>query len=158
MRIRYRYHSLVFVTLMATGLTLAGCGGEEDETVAASERSAVEAPPPPLTPQPEPEPPPAPEPAEPAPVAADIDRAPIWVEGAEYGLVRGLDEGEYDAYGTSAVLEVQQALADRGLYQGPVDGVFGAATREAIGEFQRQSNIQVTGMPSPSTRRALGLD
>jgi peptidoglycan hydrolase-like protein with peptidoglycan-binding domain len=46
------------------------------------------------------------------------------------------------------VRDLQQALKDRGLYPGTVDGVSGPATQEAIRAFERQLNQPVTGEPS----------
>ncbi len=40
---------------------------------------------------------------------------------------------------------VQDSLARRGYYDGPVDGVVGSGTRSAIREFQRDNGLPVTG-------------
>ena len=40
---------------------------------------------------------------------------------------------------------VQSALARRGYYSGPVDGVIGSGTRSAIREFQNDNRLPVTG-------------
>src|SRR3989338_7900945 len=39
--------------------------------------------------------------------------------------------------------QIQQALKNAGLYQGPVDGKLGPASREAIREFQRTHSLTV---------------
>ena len=41
----------------------------------------------------------------------------------------------------STIREVQQALKDKGLDPGPVDGINGRATRAAVKKFQAQQNI-----------------
>lgn len=70
-------------------------------------------------------------------------------------LVTGLNGAPYEAYEPKVIREVQQALKDRGLYQGEVNGVLNEATKEAIGKFQQENGILVTGVPSPYTREAL---
>jgi peptidoglycan hydrolase-like protein with peptidoglycan-binding domain len=54
----------------------------------------------------------------------------------------------------SAALQV--ALAERGLYRGPVDGIAGPATTAAVRELQRRAGITVDGVAGPQTRAALG--
>lgn len=44
--------------------------------------------------------------------------------------------------------EIQRALMERGLYPGPVDGVNGPNTANAIRDFQRSANLTVNGQPS----------
>jgi peptidoglycan hydrolase-like protein with peptidoglycan-binding domain len=44
---------------------------------------------------------------------------------------------------------VQRGLADAGLYRGPIDGLFGPETREAISAFERLAGLPVTGRPTP---------
>ena len=48
----------------------------------------------------------------------------------------------------------------RGLnfYTGPVDGIWGAATQQAIERFQQGRGLQVNGQLNPATIAALGLD
>lgn len=50
---------------------------------------------------------------------------------------------------------VQEALSVLGYAPGPLDGVMGAKTRAAIGEFQLASGLQADGVPGPLTREAL---
>ena len=47
--------------------------------------------------------------------------------------------------GAAAIAEVQTALLGAGLYEGRVDGVFGARTRAAVEAYQRGQNLPVTG-------------
>jgi hypothetical protein len=58
-------------------------------------------------------------------------------------------------YGLSAA--VQTELARRGYYQGPIDGVIGPGSREAIRSFQQAEGLPVTGLIDPRLLRALKL-
>jgi peptidoglycan hydrolase-like protein with peptidoglycan-binding domain len=51
---------------------------------------------------------------------------------------------------------LQVALRAYGFYLGPIDGVSGRGTADAIRAFQRSSRLPVDGIPGRSTRRALG--
>lgn len=73
----------------------------------------------------------------------------------EYGLIKGLDGGLYQPYKPSVIRETQQALKEKGLYDGPVNGRFDEATMHAVGKFQKEHDILVSGVPSPYTRAAL---
>lgn len=56
--------------------------------------------------------------------------------------------GDKTMYMYEAILRrAQQMLAERGHYNGPADGNFGAATRQAFEKFQKENKIAVTGMP-----------
>jgi peptidoglycan hydrolase-like protein with peptidoglycan-binding domain len=70
-------------------------------------------------------------------------------------LIRGLDGGDYQPYAPSVIERVQQELQARNLYSGAIDGVLSQNTMEAIGQFQRENNLQVCGVPTPQTRRLL---
>jgi Putative peptidoglycan binding domain len=59
------------------------------------------------------------------------------------GGYRGGSYGERSA--VSVEVLVQSALARRGYYSGPVDGVIGSGTRSAIREFQNDNRLPVTG-------------
>ena len=72
--------------------------------------------------------------------------------------------GRLDSSGSTAmrgnmsnVKEVQQALKDKGYNPGPVDGVMGARTKEALKSFQSASNLQVTGTLNAETAEKLGV-
>ena len=47
--------------------------------------------------------------------------------------------------------DIQQALKNAGFYQGPVDGKFGAQTREAVKEFQRVHGLKDDGVVGKQT-------
>ena len=71
------------------------------------------------------------------------------------GLIIGLDGGLYEHYKASQIEKAQQHLRELELYFGPVDGYFGKPTMDAIGAFQKQNSLQVSGVPSPMTRKYL---
>ena len=53
------------------------------------------------------------------------------------------------------VKHAQQALKDQGLYKGPVDGVVGPQTRDAVAQYQRGHNLKPTAMLDDQTMRSL---
>lgn len=53
--------------------------------------------------------------------------------------------------------EIQQALADHGYFQGPVDGTWGADSTEALKRFQHDQNIADDGKIGSLSLIALGL-
>jgi hypothetical protein len=59
--------------------------------------------------------------------------------------------------GGADIREVQQVLIEKGFYHGPVDGVMGRATREALIAFQRQQGFAVTGRIDTRTMASLGI-
>jgi peptidoglycan hydrolase-like protein with peptidoglycan-binding domain len=50
--------------------------------------------------------------------------------------------------GRSLVRSIQERLADRGYYSGPIDGSLGSKTRAAIRAYQRVQRDPATGQPS----------
>lgn len=56
------------------------------------------------------------------------------------------------------ILQVQQALIQKGYDPGAADGLMGPRTRAAIREFQRAEGLSVTGSLNRETARALGLE
>lgn len=73
----------------------------------------------------------------------------------DHGLIEGLDGGLYQPYKPSVVRRTQEALKQKGLYAGEVDGVFDEATMRAVGDYQAQHGIVASGVPTPETRKAL---
>ncbi len=57
----------------------------------------------------------------------------------------------------STVQAAQAQLAQLGYYNGPVDGIFGPATRDAVARYQIAKQLNVTGSLSPDTLQSLGL-
>jgi len=71
------------------------------------------------------------------------------VEAAEANLAWG-STGQ-------AVMEVQQALNQKGFWCGEADGIFGPNTYNAVLRFQRAANLSADGIVGPQTKQALGL-
>jgi Putative peptidoglycan binding domain len=55
------------------------------------------------------------------------------------------------------VTAVQTQLSEQGYYGGPIDGLFGPTTRDAVARYQAQKNLTVTGSLTPDTLQSLGL-
>ena len=55
------------------------------------------------------------------------------------------------------VKSVQEALKNKGHDPGPIDGVMGARTQQALRSFQRAQNIQTSGQLDSGTASALGV-
>ena len=55
------------------------------------------------------------------------------------------------------VVNVQTQLARDGYYSGPVDGVLGPMTRQAIAAFQADHGLAVTSTVDEPTMATLGL-
>lgn len=56
------------------------------------------------------------------------------------------------------VKEVQRRLKQWGYYDGPVDGIYGAKTVEAVKRFQRKNGLTADGIAGKSTYQALGMN
>ncbi|MEO0352669.1 MAG: peptidoglycan-binding protein [Cyanobacteria bacterium P01_A01_bin.15] len=55
----------------------------------------------------------------------------------------------------TAVSRLQGRLAELNFYDGPVDGIFGPQTEQAVEQFQRQAGLKVDGIVGPATWLAL---
>jgi ABC-type Zn2+ transport system substrate-binding protein/surface adhesin len=68
-------------------------------------------------------------------------------------------DGYSDYYGFDyeSRIAVQQALAEMGYYNGPIDGVIGAGTRNAIARYQSDYGLAVTGNINNSLMQSLRL-
>ncbi|NER80806.1 MAG: hypothetical protein F6K42_14795 [Leptolyngbya sp. SIO1D8] len=53
------------------------------------------------------------------------------------------------------VQNLQSRLASLGYYSGPIDGIYGPATRRAVAEFQRASGLSDTGVIDQQTQQRL---
>ena len=62
-----------------------------------------------------------------------------------------------DSADSATVQAVQTQLLNLGYYNGPIDGVFGPSTRDAVAKFQIANQLSVTGSLSPDTLQSLGL-
>lgn len=58
---------------------------------------------------------------------------------------------------TISTRELQRALAVKGFYRGPIDGIYGTLTRNAVAAFQRQNGMTATGQVNADVVRALNL-
>ena len=56
------------------------------------------------------------------------------------------------------VKEIQEALKEKGNDPGQADGIMGPKTQQALREFQKKENLQVTGRVDQETAKALGVD
>ena len=67
--------------------------------------------------------------------------------------------GQYPARAASErlVRNVQQALQDKGIEIGPVDGIWGPRTSAGVREFQQSQNLDGTGQLNAPTLAALGI-
>jgi peptidoglycan hydrolase-like protein with peptidoglycan-binding domain len=59
--------------------------------------------------------------------------------------------------GNHDIKQVQEALKNQGHDPGPVDGVMGAKTQQALRDFQKSKNLTVTGRLDDATANALGV-
>jgi len=55
------------------------------------------------------------------------------------------------------VSAVQTDLTQKGYFNGPIDGIYGPATRDAVAKYQIAKGLNVTGSLSPDTLQSLGL-
>jgi N-acetylmuramoyl-L-alanine amidase len=55
------------------------------------------------------------------------------------------------------VIAVQKDLANLGYYQGSIDGIYGRNTRDAVGRYQTEHNLTVTGTLTSQTLQQLGI-
>jgi len=69
--------------------------------------------------------------------------------------VTGLNGAIYQAYKPSVVRDVQAALKVKFLYRADLNGQLDEATMQAIGEYQKANNLEVSGVPTPATRERL---
>ena len=84
---------------------------------------------------------------------------PYYTGYSDYGYVprtyayRGYWVAPADDLGAA----VQVALARRGYYRGPIDGILGSGSRRALRAFQSDEGLVVTGRVTASTLDALGI-
>ena len=58
---------------------------------------------------------------------------------------------------TGDVKKVQESLRDKGYDPGPIDGVMGSRTRQAIGQYQTAESLPSTGRLNQQTAGKLGV-
>ena len=69
----------------------------------------------------------------------------------------GLDMAAVPKLDSEGVRQVQQALHDKSFDPGPIDGVLGPQTKEAVRKFQDFYGIKATGEIDNQTLYALGV-
>jgi len=79
-----------------------------------------------------------------------------------YGYADDYDYSDYSPvydyrYWSGLATAVQTQLASRGYYHGPIDGVIGPESREAIQAFQKSRGLAASGLIDPSLLKALNL-
>jgi hypothetical protein len=80
-----------------------------------------------------------------------------------YGYYTGVQPDDNTAADNAApaadptVQATQERLAQLGYYNGPVDGIFGPTTRDALAKYQIDNQLDVTGSLSPDTLQSLGV-
>jgi peptidoglycan hydrolase-like protein with peptidoglycan-binding domain len=67
-----------------------------------------------------------------------------------------LDMNEVPTLSPQWILRVQQALQRKGFNPGPIDGVFGPMTRDAVRDYQDRFGMPATGELDNQTLYALG--
>ena len=95
--------------------------------------------------------PPVPE-APPLPFPA----APVVTAAASAVVDDELQEAAVPSLTVEGIRQVQQALAKKGFDPGPIDGVLGPQTEQALRKFQDYYGIKVTGRIDNQTLYALG--
>lgn len=88
--------------------------------------------------------------------APSAETAPIFTPPPRPKSAEPADRGEKRAAGDPVVLEVQDILANLKLYEGPVDGIAGPQTRDAIRHYQRVVGLEQSGAIDDRLLRHLG--
>jgi lipid-binding SYLF domain-containing protein len=66
-------------------------------------------------------------------------------------------QGSKPPLSQSRVKAAQESLRDKGYYAGPIDGIVGPKTRNAIREYQKAENLPVNGRLNSETAAKLGI-
>jgi peptidoglycan hydrolase-like protein with peptidoglycan-binding domain len=81
--------------------------------------------------------------------------------GATGAAGQGANENPSGSAGMAAssddIRKLQQALRDKGLDPGPINGVMGPKTQEAVRAFQQRQGLNATGRLDAQTQSALGM-
>ena len=144
------------VLLLSAGL-LFGCKPIFEKKPIPKDGAAAAAPaaPEPAAPAAPPPPPAPPAPAEPVTSLEEVTSIESLGSSSAAPVI---DDGDDVVTVTPAIMrKVQQALVNAGFNPGPVDGVSGAKTVNAIESFQKQNDIPA-GKITKKTLRALGVD
>jgi peptidoglycan hydrolase-like protein with peptidoglycan-binding domain len=60
--------------------------------------------------------------------------------------------------GQQDIQQAQEALKNQGHDPGPIDGIMGPQTRQALREFQSSNGLKQTGMLDSETKQKLNID
>lgn len=91
-----------------------------------------------------------------APTTPDGTGRTAWATGFAGQLLRGLDGELYRPYLPATIKRVQSELKQRGLYEGPLNGILDRPTMQSIYAFQQANPyLQRCGVPTPMTRKLL---
>ena len=148
----------LMLSSVVAALLALGCQGppeqvEKAEPMPAAEPEPAEKKPTPEEPKEESEPEGS---AQAAPARREgLSTQNMWAPGKQGKLLLGLDGGLYEPYRVRVIEEVQKALKAQGLYAGEVHRYLNEETMKALGEFQKQNQLKVSGVPTPRTRKAL---
>lgn len=76
-----------------------------------------------------------------------------------YMATKGIQKGYVLQQGDKGleVQNLQQALADAGIYAGPIDGFYDADVTAAVSAWQGQNSLSTDGVAGPQTQNSLGL-
>jgi hypothetical protein len=69
----------------------------------------------------------------------------------------GQQKAQAQAQSPELVKQAQQALKDKGIEAGPVDGQLGPLTQQGLKQYQEQQNIQASGQLDQQTLASLGI-
>ncbi len=62
-----------------------------------------------------------------------------------------------ESYSSETRLQVQVALTREGYYQGDIDGIIGAETRDSISYYQEEHQLPATGFINEPLLESLGI-
>ena len=96
-------------------------------------------------------------PPQPSAPLLDLDKRQIFSSPATSTAPPPPTVRSTDARARSVVAQAQTGLYAYGYYHGPIDGIVGAGTREALRRMQADWNLKVTGTITPETLDALGV-
>jgi len=89
-------------------------------------------------------------PVEQTPVPKPTLKGPLFED-----LDAGLTKGDGVAENPGDILALQEFLTHAGLYQGKIDGWFGAKTEAAVRRFQKEAGIEETGQCDKKTKEKI---
>ena len=89
-------------------------------------------------------------------VALSVVLSLLFVTGA--GVQRAYAASYRQGSSGDTVSVIQDKLSRWGYYDGPVDGIYGTATVDAVKYFQRSNGLTADGVCGPATLKALGLE